>query len=130
MYIEGKNLPKNSQFVNNKMMSLDKIYVQALKYSEIMKPLSDAQLLKMVLNVGYSYLKLVKKLVVKFPIGFLPSIFSVKNDDISLGLLNFNYKLFVGKRVSGISLPNVLIIDESGLFGDEDMPNMAQILDR
>lgn len=39
-------------------------------------------------------------------------------------VLNSNYKLFVGKHVHDISLPNVPVIGESGLVGDKDMPTM------
>lgn len=56
---------------------------------------------------------------------FLSLIYGVKNDDSAHGVQNFSYKLSAGKHVPDISLPNVLIINESGLDGDKDMPNMT-----
>lgn len=79
-------------------------YVESLKYNEIMELISDAQLLKTMLNVGSSYPKLIKE-------------FMVKNDGIPHGLLNFSYKLFVRKDVLDICPPGALIIDEYG-FGN------------
>lgn len=50
-------------------MTLDKeLYVEALKCSEIIELLSDAQLFKTMFNVGYCYPKLVKGFVIKLPI--------------------------------------------------------------
>ncbi|CAI8594081.1 unnamed protein product [Vicia faba] len=80
-----------------------------------------------MLNAGSFYLKLVKKFVVKFLIGFLSLIYGVKNDGIAFALLNFNCKLFAGKNDPDISLPNVPAIDESNLVGDEDMLNMEPV---
>lgn len=85
-------------------MDFDKLYVKELKYNEIMELPSDSKLLKTVLDIGASYPLLINKCV-------------VKNDDIPHELLNFSYKLFVGKDVLDISLPKVFIIDEYG-FGN------------
>lgn len=38
-----------------------------------------------------------------------------------------SYKLLVGKHVPNISFPIVPIIDEYGLFGEKDVPNMESI---
>lgn len=58
-------------------------------YNEILELLSDAQLLKTMLNVGSGYPNLMKGI-------------KVKNDGIPNGLVSFNYKMFVGKDVSYI----------------------------
>lgn len=65
-----------------------------------------------MVNLGAYYPKLMKE-------------FMVNNDRIPHGLLNFSYKLFVGKYVLEISLPNVTVIDKFGLSGDEDMSKVA-----
>ncbi|KAI5428579.1 hypothetical protein KIW84_033538 [Lathyrus oleraceus] len=95
MSIEEKKVSKNSpyvpfnyeeiqikwNFVYNRRINLDnEFYVETLKYSEIMKPFSDAQSLTRVLNNGSWYPKLVKEFVVKLPIGFLYLICGVNND--------------------------------------------------
>ncbi|KAI5412655.1 hypothetical protein KIW84_057341 [Lathyrus oleraceus] len=103
-------------FVYNRIMALDKLYVKALKHNEIMDLPSDVQLLKIMLNVGPCYPKLVKELVVKLPIGFHSLNCDINNDGIAHGLLNFNYKLFAEKHVTDISLPNVHVIDESSFI--------------
>lgn len=108
-------------------MGVDKVYVKTPKYSEIMKPLSDAQSLKTMLDVGSCYPKLVKEFMVKLPIDFLSLIYGVNNDDTDRGVLNFSYKLFFGIHIVGASLPNVSVIEEYGLVGDEDMPSMRLI---
>ncbi|KAI5402853.1 hypothetical protein KIW84_050449 [Lathyrus oleraceus] len=74
-----------------------------------MKLLSDAQLLKTVLNVGSGYPKMIKE-------------FLVMNGCIPHGLQNFRNKLFVGKNVLGIRPSNVPVIDESGfeIHGDSN----------
>ncbi|CAI8591810.1 unnamed protein product [Vicia faba] len=82
--------------------TLDKLYVEALNYNEIVELSNDVKLLKTMLNVGACYPMLVKELV-------------VKNDGIVLGLLDFSSKLFARKDVLDISLHNVSVIDESGL---------------
>lgn len=107
-------------------------YVEAQKCSKIMEFLSDARLLKTLLNVGSYYPKLVKELV-KLSFGFLYLICGIKNDlitgedevVIARGLLYFNYKLFDKKHVFDISLPNILITGKSGLVGDENILNVA-----
>lgn len=71
-----------------------------MKYNEI----NDAHMLKIFLNDGYGYPKLMKEFV-------------VKNDSILHGLLNFSCELFVRKNVLDISPPNVPVNDESG-FGN------------
>ncbi|KAI5406549.1 hypothetical protein KIW84_053040 [Lathyrus oleraceus] len=43
----------------------EEYYVESLKYNEIMELISDAQLLKTMLNVGSSYPKLIKEFMVK-----------------------------------------------------------------
>ena len=75
----------------------------------------------------------MKEFVVKLPIGFLSLMCGIKNDlvtgedevGIAHGLLNFNYKLFIGKYVIDYSFPNVVVIDEFGLSSDENMLNVA-----
>lgn len=60
-------------------------YVGTPKYNETMELIGDAQLLKKMLNDISGYPKLTKEFV-------------VKNYGITLGLLNFNCKLFVWER--------------------------------
>lgn len=126
MTIEGKKLPKNSpsvpfhseesiikwNFGYYGRLALDKLYVERPKYNEIVELPSDAQLLKTILNIGACYPKLMKEFV-------------VRNDRIPHGLLNFSYNLFVEKDILDISLPNVSVIDKSGLFYDKDMSKVA-----
>lgn len=71
-----------------------------MKKNIIMELLSDAQLLKNVLNARACYPQSMKKFV-------------VKNDGIPQRLLNVSYKQFVGKDVIDLTPPNVLIINES-----------------
>lgn len=65
----------------------EEYYVEAWKYNEIMEFLSDDQLLKTMLNIGF----------------YIPH-----------GVLNFRNKLFVGKYVIDIRPFNVSVIDEFG----------------
>lgn len=69
----------------------------------------------------------MKKYVGKLPTGSIFVICSVNNDDSAHRVLNLSYKMFVGKHVSNISFPNVIVIDEAGLVGDKDMTNMESI---
>ncbi|KAI5421310.1 hypothetical protein KIW84_044941 [Lathyrus oleraceus] len=46
-------------------MTLDKLYVETLKYNEIMELPNDAQFLKTMLNVGACYPNLMKEIVLK-----------------------------------------------------------------
>lgn len=86
-----------------RIMDLEKEhYVEELKYNENLELLSDAQLLKTMLNDGFGYPKLVKE-------------FLVNNDAIPHELLNFSYKLFVGKDVLDIVLHVCAPVDEPHL---------------
>lgn len=53
------------------------------------------------------------------------SLFLVKMSGATPGVLNFNYKQFVGKHVPNISLPKVPTFEEAGL--DEDMLELTPL---
>lgn len=92
------------------IMALDKLEVEALKYNGIIKSLSDAKYLKIMLNVGSCYPNFLKEFVVKLSICFISLSSGVKSDSITPWLLKFSYKLFVRINILGISLSNVHVL--------------------
>lgn len=118
-----------------------------------MELLRDAQLLKIVMNVGPCYPKIIKEFVVNFPnvfndpksyavkipIGFPFEIFGIlssQNNGIvtseskvnaTPSVLKFNYNLFVGKHVDDIVIHTVDDIDETNLGIDDNMLYVAPL---
>lgn len=121
MYDKGKCVKFSPPIIDDylgrsKVISIDKImiedeeehYVEVLKYNKIMELQSDAQLLKTVLIAGAYYPRLMKEI-------------EVKNEDIPHGLLNFSFKLNVGRDVSNIMSNICALVGETGLVFDGEI---------
>ncbi|CAI8617553.1 unnamed protein product [Vicia faba] len=118
---KGKNLPKYVPVYSEEStikwnfsyygrMALDKFYIEALKCNEIVELHSDTQLLKIILNVGHCYLKLMKEFV-------------VKKDGIPHGFLNLSYIINIRKDVVDIvyDICPLIHIYETNLVFDDEM---------